>query len=188
MTTKHSELLLSQLSLYMALGVPNTGKGIKRVALNSLQNVDWFTRIVTCMIQGYEASASLVRSALLWLAYFRVRKHKKNLTVYFIFLYFHTDNSHFPICFLVCSCGLVKRHCPKIKSQICSIFVKKAQIKKKSWGVKYLSNFTWLLYLSMVFGDFYFIQEQFKLTSCTFTWLHFWRKKILFTPYNFILT
>ncbi len=48
-----------------------------------------------------------------------------------------------------------------------------------SRGVKYLSNFTWLLYLSIILGDFYFIQVQFKLTTCTctFTWLHFWRKK-----------
>ncbi len=45
-----------------------------------------------------------------------------------------------------------------------------------SRGVKYLSNFTWLLYLSIILGDFYFIQVQFKLYTCTFTWLHFWRK------------
>ncbi len=47
-------------------------------------------------------------------------------------------------------------------------------------GVKYLSNFTWLLYLSIIFGDLYFIQVQFKLVTCTFTWLHFWRQNSTF--------
>ncbi len=31
-----------------SVGVPSTGKGTKRVELNSRQDVDWFTRIVTC--------------------------------------------------------------------------------------------------------------------------------------------
>ncbi len=38
---------------------------------------------------------------------------QKNITVYFIILYFHTDNSRFSICVIFCSCGLEKRHCPK---------------------------------------------------------------------------
>ncbi len=45
--------------------------------------------------------------------------------------------------------------------------------------------FTWLLYLSIILGDFYFIQVQFKLTTCTFTWLHFWRKNSTFYSLQF---
>ncbi len=52
-------------------------------------------------------------------------------------------------------------------------------------GVKYLSNFTWLLYLSIILGDLYFIQVQCKLTTCTFTWLHFWRKNSTFYSLQF---
>ncbi len=52
-------------------------------------------------------------------------------------------------------------------------------------GVKYSSHFTWLLYLSINLGDFYFIQVQFKLTTCTFTWLHFWRKNSTFYSLQF---
>ncbi len=54
-------------------------------------------------------------------------------------------------------------------------------------SVKYLSNFTWLLYLSIILGDLYFIQVQFKLVTCTFTWLHFWRKKRTFYSLQFNL-
>ncbi len=43
-----------------------------------------------------------------------------------------------------------------------------------------MSNFTWLLYLSFILQDFYIIKVQFKLTTCIFTWLHFWRKKTYF--------
>ncbi len=32
---------------YPSVGVPSTAKGTKRVELNSLQNIDWLTRIVT---------------------------------------------------------------------------------------------------------------------------------------------
>ncbi len=32
---------------YPSIGVPSTVKGTKRVELNSLQNIDWLTRIVT---------------------------------------------------------------------------------------------------------------------------------------------
>ncbi len=38
-----------------------------------------------------------------------------------------------------------------------------------SSGVKYSSNFTWLLYLSVILGDFNFIQEQFN-----FLYLYFY--------------
>ncbi len=33
---------------YPSIGVPSTAKGTKREQLDSLQNVDWLTRIVTC--------------------------------------------------------------------------------------------------------------------------------------------
>ncbi len=91
---------------YPSVGVPSTAKGTKRVELNSLQNVDW--------LKGIKLLLHSFRSAVrVGLIYIRVRKHKKNITVYFMILYFHTDNSRFSIYILVCSCGLVKRHCPK---------------------------------------------------------------------------
>ncbi len=41
--------------------------------------------------------------------------------------------------------------------------------KSMARGVKYLGHFTW----SIILGDFYFNQVQFKLTTCTLTWLHY---------------
>ncbi len=70
-------------------------------------------------------------------------------------------------------------------ARICAVEIRLERICAR--GVKYLSNFTWLLYLSIILGDLFSIQGQFKWTTCTFTLLHFWRKKtVLFTPYNFI--
>ncbi len=53
-----------------------------------------------------------------------------------------------------------------------------------------MSNFTWLLnyfdtWLSIILRDLYFFQVQFKLTICTFTWLHFWRKNSTFYSLQF---
>ncbi len=61
---------------YPFVGVPSTAKGTKRVELNSLQNVDWLTRIVTCACyKGMRPS--LVPLCCLGLIYIRVCKHKK---------------------------------------------------------------------------------------------------------------
>ncbi len=75
---------------YPSVGVPSTGKGTKRVELNSLQNVDWLTRIVTCVwYKGIKLLLTFThsfRSAVFGLRYyFRVRKHKTYNRVYYIF-------------------------------------------------------------------------------------------------------
>ncbi len=91
---------------YPSIGVSSIAKGTKRVELISLQNVDWVKGIKLLL----HSFCSAVRVGLI---YIRVRKHKKNITVYFMILYFHINNSRFSICVLVCSCGLVKSHCSK---------------------------------------------------------------------------
>ncbi len=51
-----------------------------------------------------------------------------------------------------------------------------------SRGVKYLSNFTLLRYLSIILWVFalYSCAFQTDYLYCNFTWLHFWRKKLYF--------
>ncbi len=99
---------------YPSIAVPSTAKGTKRVELNSLQNIDWLTRIVTfTRHKGIKLLLHLFHSAVFGLFTSECANTQKNIIVYFIILYFHTDNSRFSICVLVYSCGLEKRHCPK---------------------------------------------------------------------------
>ncbi len=99
---------------YPFVGVPSTAKGTKRVELNSLQNVDWFTRIVTCAwYKGIKLLLHSFRSAVFGLLLQSVQTQKKYNGV----LYFHTDIAVSQYAFLSV---LVKRHCPKILSWKCS--------------------------------------------------------------------
>ncbi len=79
---------------YPFVGVPSTAKGTKRVELNSLQNVDWLTRIVTCAwYKGIKLLLHSFRSAVFCLLHQSVQT-QTNITVYFIILYFHTDKRY----------------------------------------------------------------------------------------------
>ncbi len=73
------------------IGVPSTAKGTKRVELNSLQNVDW--------LKGIKLLLHSFRSAVFGLLHQSAQTQKMK-TVYFIIVYFHTDNISFSICFL----------------------------------------------------------------------------------------
>ncbi len=77
---------------YPFIWVPSTAKGTKRVELNSLQKLIGLLELSLVRDKRGE-SFSFTHSALLCSAYYiRVRKqYKKNITVYFIILYFHTD-------------------------------------------------------------------------------------------------
>ncbi len=84
--------------LYISmLTVPSTAKGTKRVELNSLQNVDWLTNHHFCVIQGMKLLLHSFRSAVheCWAYLHQSAQTQKNITVYFIILYCHTDNSRF---------------------------------------------------------------------------------------------
>ncbi len=49
---------------YPSVGVPSTAKGTKRVELNSLQNVDWLTRITCACYKGIKLLLHSFRSAV----------------------------------------------------------------------------------------------------------------------------
>ncbi len=78
---------------YPSVGVPSTA----RVELNSLQNVDWLTRIVTfAWYKGIKLLLHSFRSAVFGLLHQSAQTQKQyNSVGYFIILYFHTDNSRF---------------------------------------------------------------------------------------------
>ncbi len=90
---------------YHSVGVPGTAKGTKRVELNSLQNIDWLTRIITfACYKGIKLLLHPFCSAVheCWAHLHQSAQTQKNITVYFIILYFHTDNSYFSICVIFC--------------------------------------------------------------------------------------
>ncbi len=69
---------------YPSVGV--TGKGNKSVELNSLQNINWLTRMSLVHDIWDIASPSLVRSALLCLTYYiSAQIQKKYNSVFYIF-------------------------------------------------------------------------------------------------------
>ncbi len=76
---------------YPSVRVPSTAKGTKMVELNSLQNIDWLTRIVTCACyKGIKLLLHSFHSAVFGLL-LQSAQTQNNITVYFIILYFHTD-------------------------------------------------------------------------------------------------
>ncbi len=88
-------------------------KGYQKGGAKLTAEVDWLTRIITCAwYKGIKLLFHSFHSAVFGLLHQSVQT-QKNITVHFIILYFHTDNSRFSIRVLVCSCRLVKRHCPK---------------------------------------------------------------------------
>ncbi len=76
---------------YPSIAVPSTARGTKRVELNSLQNIDWLTRIVT--FAWYKRIKLLLhsfRSAVheCWAYLHQSAQTQKNIIVYFIIYIF----------------------------------------------------------------------------------------------------
>ncbi len=76
---------------YPSVGVPSTARGTKRVELNSLQNIDWLTRIVT--FAWYKRIKLLLHSFRstvheCWAYLHQSAQTQKNIILYFIIYIF----------------------------------------------------------------------------------------------------